>query len=329
MRTIVLVLSVCAILIAPLAACSDQESADSDSNTYTIGILNTTARSENPIVDDVKSALAERGYVEGVNVTYLDPMVEGNLEARLEAVQTMLDAGVDIILVGENDAEAAHQLTDTVPLVLMSSLDPIGEGLVDSIARPGGNITGVFIPARDDRRLQYLRDAIPGLDKVYVPFRSDYAPDVEMVAQLEAVAPELGVDLAIYEIAAVDGLQQAWEAMPADVDAVFLGGDQYTDLFFIGHMADLNERNIATCGPLGTEAFPSIFLGYGIDSVKSGHQVARLVDQILQGTNPRDVPLEAVEFSLIISLVAAEALEIKVPDTILRQADYIVRPRSD
>lgn len=325
-KTIRLSIMILVLMMGVLAACG-HDSANNEAPQYTFGILNTYGGNTNPVMREVKTALTAHGYIEGQNVVYVEPENVENTEAsRQAAVEAILAKDVDLILAGsEADAQSIQAVNQDVPIVLMAAVNPIEMGLAESLSSPGSNVTGICFFLHHDLRLQLLSRAIPDLQTVYLPYIADHELDIALVDELNQIAPELGVDLVTYAVEDPADLNEAYESIPATTTAVFLGNDLRVSFFFLARIGDLTARHIAVTVGYGEPYLFPFFLGYGINPSAGADQAARIVDQILDGIKPGDLPIEAVENSLVINLAVADQLGIVVPDEMLSRADTLVR----
>jgi putative tryptophan/tyrosine transport system substrate-binding protein len=275
-----------------------------------------------------RQALHEFGYVEGQNIVFEYRWAEGadqfsNLAAEL------VQRRVDVIVAPSTPAiHAAKQATTTIPIVILSVGDPVAARLVETLARPGGNITGITGPitgAFCGKMLELLKEAVPGIARVAVlgapTAHAHYLRETAVTAQL------LGVQLHPIELQGPDALESAFEtATDAGADALLL----LPTVFFT-----LNERRIAALAV--QSRLPAIFwrrsfaavgglMAYGPRSLDLWRRAAALAGRILQGTKPADLPVEqAMHFELVINLKTAQALGLTIPPMALFQADEVIR----
>jgi putative ABC transport system substrate-binding protein len=291
------------LVVAMLAGCGSSKE-EKKSASYTIGILNFVPQLEQ-VSNGFKEGMATRGYVEGKNLTYIEKSVDSP-DKLGPAAQELVDANVDLILAtGTLEAQAAQKVTTRIPIVFGGSSDPIGAGLVETIARPGKNVTGVMMRGGDQRRLQLLTQALPSVKRVYVPYNPDDIGPAHMVEDIQGIAGEI----------------------PAGVNAIFLGPDDIV-LGDLGTWLSASmERGLPISVPMAILPDSHILMGYGPDLSEMGKQATNLVIQILKGSSPDMLPVETAELFLTVSLVAAEQLNITVADVVLSQARIIVYPQ--
>jgi putative tryptophan/tyrosine transport system substrate-binding protein len=294
--------------------------------TYTIGIVNPLPLL-GTTVEGFKQGMAELGYIEGKNVTYVHQEVTPMKE--LDAVvQDMVKAKVDLILcTTTNAAQAAQRATanTNIPVVFTSLIDPIGAGLVKSIKQPGGNITGIIFSLQEGRRLELLKQVAPTIKQIYVPYNPDDPAPVSALETISKSAPKLGVTLIPREVRNADEVEAAITNIPEEADAVF----KLADSLIGARTNDLVKASIKLKLPMSAANADAVndgtLTGYGPSASGSGKQAARLAGQILKGVKPGDLPLETSESYFSINLKTAQAINLDISDETLRQAGIIVR----
>jgi putative ABC transport system substrate-binding protein len=273
-----------------------------------------------------RQGLAALGYVEGQSVILQTRYGEGEVELR-EAAADLVRLPVDVIVVnGTPAALAAQAATSTIPIVFPSAADPVGAGLVASLARPGGNITGLanVSPELTGKRLEFLAQVVPGLRRV--AFLTGGVSAAPFVREMEAATRALGVRLQLLEIRDV-----------ADYEAAFAaaGAEQADALMMIG---GINNRNSARVISLpARERLPAMYtssqavrhgglMAYGPNALDLRRRAATYVDKILKGSSPADLPVEQpMRFDLAINLRTAQALGLTIPDRVLLQATEVIQ----
>jgi putative ABC transport system substrate-binding protein len=305
-----------------LAACQPTQP-----KTVTIGVVNL-APVLNPIFDGFKTGMTEMGYIEGEDVTYIYEGPVGSIDKLEPAIQSLLDSDVDLILsISTPATQAAQRVTagTDMPVVFVPLTDPVAAGVVQSLSQPGGNITGVTFGASEARRLEWLLKTVPNVKRIYVPYNPDDESPVIALARVSEAASKLGVELVLREARNSDEITAAIEAIPDDVDAIFLLPDSLMVSRASDFVAATLDLNLPFAVPGDEEVEAGALISYSMNFHASGEQAARLADQILKGTKPADLPVETTEFFLVINLQTAEAIGLDIPDQILRQADTIIR----
>jgi putative ABC transport system substrate-binding protein len=250
---------------------------------------------------------------------------------RLPALAAdLVRLGVDIIVSGNNvNTVAAMKATTTIPIVMASSADPVSAGLVASLARPGGNVTGIAQDTGGEqhaKRLELLKDTLPNLSRVGILWNPDFAPNQERLTSIREAAPALGLTLVPVEARGLDSLEQAFATMVrerAQMLAVLSDGVLFNCRGQIGVMALENQLPAIAAAREYAEA--GLLLTYGIDLRDQFRQSAVFVDKIFKGAKPADLPVEQpTKFELVINLKTAKALGIIVPPTLLARADEVI-----
>ncbi len=323
LKTLAITIAVLSIILPAMGF------AQEDSETFTVGIV-TVAAVLQEVADGFMEGMTELGYEEGENVTYLydGPLEELEDEERIEAVQALIDAEVDVIFAsGSDEVVLVQSLTDEIPIIFGLASDPIGAGLVESFNEPGGNATGIEIFGYHDRRLQLLVEIDLSIERVYYPYNPERPGAEEVFESLQETAEELEIELVAVEITDIESAVEATENIPDDINAIFLSteGLVFAPPVMPGWFAASMQLQAGISIPAYVP-IPGILMGYGPDVVASGQQAARLVDRILHGADPADLPVESAEYFLLIDLGTATAFDIEISRGILRQADTIVRP---
>jgi putative tryptophan/tyrosine transport system substrate-binding protein len=276
--------------------------------------------------------LHDLGYVEGRNVVIEYRDAEGKYE-RFPALATELVAlKVDVIVVTSTpSAVAVKQATRTIPIVFTWAADPIGSGLVTSLAWPGGNITGLSFLAADlvGKRLELLKQAVPGVSRVAALWHpGDYVERMEkdMLTAADHAARALGLQLQVVEARGPEDFDRAFSDMTrARADAVTV---QSTNIFFIERtrLVDLAAKNRLPAMYLSREFVDAGgLMSYGPNVADLHRRAATYVDKILKGAKPGDLPVEQpTKFELVINLKTANALGLTVPPAILARADEVI-----
>src|SRR5690606_12738267 len=226
----------------------------------------------------------------------------------------------------DTDAVNISSMTGDIPIVFGRSDDPVATGAVADLVTPGGNMTGTITNRPHERRLQILTEIYPETDAVYYLY-STLTGEAETVReQVEAVGEELGVEVVPAPITDVESALTLLENTPEEVDWLFLTpfvpfDPQFTETLVAVSM----ERQIGITW-VTDDAFPGYLMGYGPSIQASEAQAAQIVDRILRGASPADLPVQTAENYLMINLEAAAQINLEIPEGILRQANLIVRP---
>jgi putative ABC transport system substrate-binding protein len=288
-----------------------------------IGVLAT-----NPIIDAFRQAMAGLGYVHGKNAMIEYREAIGRPEALGDLAAELLRLKVDVILASSTPAaQAARRVTATVPIVFLS-IDPVGAGLVGSLARPGANLTGVsaISPDLTGKRLELLLQAVPAARRIAVLFNPTHAAADAQLRELRTAAVRLGLEVSAHEVRANHDLEGAFAAMAARrvdallvvADPVLLTADTTVAALALRHRvpAVAEHRNFAHIGGL---------LTYGPNYFALLDRAAVYVDRILKGAKPADLPVEQPStFELVVNLKTAKALGVAIPAALLLRADHVI-----
>jgi len=324
-RTIIVVGAL--LCAAPLATEAEQAG-----RLYRIGVLDVLGAASNEAnLRAFRQGLRELGYEEGQNLVIEYRSADGRAERFPDLATELVRLKVDVIVTrGTSAALGARHVTDTIPIVMAWSGDPVFAGLVASLARPGGNVTGLHTMVRPQlggKRLELLKEVMPGLSRVGVLLDSGDVYARLMMREIERVAHAIGVQLHPVEARRPGDFERAFEAAILDrVDALIAveGVLTVTDLTRIVDFAAMGRlpaiyglREFVEAGGL---------MAYGTDPRDLFRRSATYVDRILKGARPADLPVEPpTKFELVINLKTAKTLGLTIPPSLLRQADYLIQ----
>jgi putative tryptophan/tyrosine transport system substrate-binding protein len=281
-------------------------------------------------LDGFRQGLRALGYVEGQTITLEVRWGEEQRERYPALAAELVQLPVDIIVAaGGAAARAARHTTSTIPIVMVAGVDPVAQGLVASLAHPGGNITGLTIMTREltGKRLELLQEAVPGLSHVALLVDAGSPNRQVLLDEHKAAARVLGVQLLPLEVRGPDEFVGAFQAATQGQAQALITGP--SALFFT-HRARLAELALASrlptmAGETGYAAAGGLMY-YGPDIPGSFRRVAVYVDKILKGIKPADLPVEQpTTFELAINLKTAQALGLTIPPTLLLQATEVIR----
>ena len=291
--------------------------------TSTIGVVNFYAALE-PVLAGFKDQMVALGYVEGNNVTYIyHGLLENDPEVLGGEVKRLLDQKVDLLLtMGTPPTLAAKRAGPSVPMVFASVMNPVKQGIAQSVSHPGGNMTGVQVIDGAPKAMEWLLKLVPGTKTVYVPYHPDDRVATAIVRSLPDAAVRLGVALALDRVYTPEAGMVTMATLPKDAAILFIPSPALTP-----HMSAMRKFIIARGIPAGAYSFPveDVLFTYGTNQADQGKQAARLADQILKGKKPGDLLVETAEYFLRINLKTATAMGLHIPDEILRQADTVIR----
>jgi putative ABC transport system substrate-binding protein len=280
------------------------------------------------ILEAFRQGLSELGYVEGQSIALEVRWAGGRYERQPDLVAELVGLKVDVLVIGNSPgALAAKKATRTIPIVMFGG-DPVGLGLVASLARPGGNVTGLsyYNEEISGRRLQLLKELVPGLTRVAVLRNSLVPVHAIFWQETEAAARKLGVALQPLELRGPEDFEAAFtEAKRGNAQAL-LAFDATLITAFTRRIAALAASNRLPM-MYGFREFPDDggLISYGPSLVVLFRRSASFVDKILKGAKPADLPVEQpTKFELVINLKTAKALGLTIPPTLLTQADEVI-----
>jgi putative ABC transport system substrate-binding protein len=321
-------------LSAMLFALSYSVSAQQPKKVPRLGYLsNFDPVSDSARAEGIRQALRERGYIEGQNIAIEYRYAEGKRDRYPELAAELVRLKVDVIVVagGAPGIQAAENATKTIPIVMVGlGSDPVEAGLIESLARPGGNVTGItnLTFKLGGKRLELLKEAVPKLARVavlYVPALPSQVIEVKEV--LPVAARALRLTLQPWEVRAADDFDRVFAAMVKQrADGLYVLG---------GALMAANRKRIV--GFALKSRLPSVYniseavdagglMSYGADEAESYRRVAYYVDKILKGAKPADLPVEQpTKFEFIINLKAAKQIDLTIPPNVLARADKVIR----
>jgi putative ABC transport system substrate-binding protein len=295
----------------------------------TIGFLGGAAPSvESERVVAFVQRLRELAWVDGRNLAIEYRWAEGRDERYAENAAEFVRLKVDIIVTSGTPATlAAKQETAVIPIVFAAVSDPVGTGLVASLARPGGNVTGLANQLSDTggKKLEFLREVVPGLRRLAIMANVGNPGSVLDMREFQATARMLGLEITTSEIRRAEDIVPAFEALRDRADALYLSPDPLlnTNRTRINILAVGARLPTMHGGRQYVEA--GGLMSYGVNLPNLFRRAADFVDKILRGAKPADIPVEQpTKFDLIINLTAAKALGLEIPPTLLARADEVI-----
>ena len=294
-----------------------------------VGVLQAGSWSEE-MRQAFMQGLLDAGYAEGRDVAIEWRAANGNYDRLPQLAAELVQGKVDVIVVDATpSAQAAKRATSTIPIVMVLVSDPVGSGLVPSLAHPGGNVTGFSLMTAEVsvKRLELLKEAIPGLARVAVMWNPDTAFHSSVIESFKAVAPALSLKLRFVGVRMPEDFSPAFAAITRERAQILYVID---DGFMFAHRATLLKFASTTRLPIVYAATQFAkeggLLSYGANLEDSLRRSAGYVDKILKGTKPGDLPIEQpTKFELVLNLKTAKALGITFPQSILLRADEVIR----
>jgi putative tryptophan/tyrosine transport system substrate-binding protein len=270
--------------------------------------------------------LGELGWTEGRTVAIEYRWAEGRIDRYHKIVAEFVGRKVDVIVTGGAAVPTAMQATSTIPIVFALAGDPVGSGLVASLGRPGGNVTGLSAQSPDlaGKRVEILRELLPSLRRLAIMANVGYAAAALEMSEVRAAARALGLDAATLEIRRAEDIAPAFEGLKGRADALYVCPDALVNanrmrintLALGAHLPTMHAtRDVLEAG----------LVSYGADYTDLWRRAGDYVDKILRGANPADLPVEQpTKFDLVINLKTAKAHGIEVPPSLLARADEVI-----
>jgi putative ABC transport system substrate-binding protein len=320
-----ILLALCSLLLAPCFPTQAQQAG----KVPRIGFLATVSPSViSDRVEAFRQGLRELGYVEGKNVVIEWRYEEGKPESEVAAELVRLKVDL-IVTVGEPGTRGAKEATSTIPIVMGQDTDPVGNGFVASLARPGGNVTGLssLSPELSGKRLELLKETVPTLSRVAVFGTSTRPGTAQALKETELAAGTFRVRLQYLDVLSSKDIETAFRAAGkgrAEAVLVFAGPVLNSYRTQIANLAAKNQLPAIYERAEFMEAGGLMFYGASISAMF--RRAATYVDKILKGTKPADLPVEQpTKFELIVSLRAAKQIGLTIPPNLLARADRVIR----
>jgi putative ABC transport system substrate-binding protein len=306
----------------PLAARAQQPA-----KLPTIGFLGGDASGWTTWTAAFTKRLRELGWIDGRTIAIEYRWSEGRPERIAEIAAEFVRLKVDVILTNDSSVPVLKQATSMIPIVFVLGYDPVGTGLVNSLARPGGNITGLSnrSPELAGKRLELLREALPQVRRLALMANVAYPGSLLEIRELQAAAHTLGIEVAPLEIQRPEDIAPAFEMLKGQADALYIVSDALTNanrtrilIFALTRRLPmmLSNRDYVQGGAL---------ISYGPNVADMLRRAAEIVDKILHGAKPADLPVEQpTKFDLVINLITAKALGLRIPEPFLLRADEVI-----
>ena len=322
---------VCLAFCAMLFALSNSASAQQTAKIPRIGYLTVSPLSANVVrVEAFRQGLRELGYVEGKNIVIEWRSGEGKLEREGELLAEALRLKVDVIVTsGPTMTRAAKQATVTIPIVMTFDSDPVGNGFVASLARPGGNITGLsaLSPELSGKQLELMKEIVPKLSRVAVLGNSNEPANPKTLKEIELAAEALGVQVQPLDVRG-----------PKDIETAFRAATKArADALVVLASAVLSDQRAKVANVALKSRLPAVYfrqefveagglMSYGTSFADLSRRAATYVDKILKGAKPADLPVEQPKkFEFVINLKTAKQIGLTIPPNVLARADRVIR----
>ncbi len=325
MTAMLIVTALLLALTAPLGAEAQQAG-----KVARIGYLSPATPTTGPhILEAFRQGLRDLGYLEGTNIVIEYRYAKGKAERLPDLVAELLSLKVDVIVASGTPAPlAAKNATKTIPIVMASAGDPVGTGLVASLARPGGNVTGLstLTPELGGKRLQIVKEILPKISRVAILWNAANPYTVLLVREIEAAARKLGVQVQSLEVRGPDDFENVLPAaISGGAGALMVVDDPLTVSHRI-QIANFAARNRLPA-MYGFKEFAEAggLMAFGVKLADLYRRAATYVDKILKGAKPADLPVEQPsKFDLVINLKTAKALGLTIPQSLLLRADEVI-----
>ena len=281
-------------------------------------------------MDAFRLGLRELGYIEGQSIVVEERWAEGRLEGFSDLIADLLRSNMDVIVVGSSGgARAAKKAVTTTPVVFVAVTDPVGNEIVSSLARPGGNLTGTSLVIGEQfagKWVELARDARPRVSSMAALSHTGHPMATKYVTAMIAAARRLGLTLQVFDVRDVASLDSALSAAAKAAPGALIVPASALFGFHRKRIADFAlPRGIPTVGHDRSLVVDGILMSYGPSIMESYRRGALYVDRILKGAKPADLPVEQpTKFELVINLKTAKALGLTIPPSLLLRADQVI-----
>jgi putative ABC transport system substrate-binding protein len=312
------------LLAAPLAAEGQQVG-----KVWRIGVLLVGLSPTSKEAQHFRQGLLDAGYSEGQNVVIEWRSAKGDYNRVPELVADLVQRKVNVIVVDSTVAtQVSQRATSTIPIVMALVVDPVGSGLVKSLAHPGGNVTGLSMMTTElnAKRLQLLKEVIPRLTRVAVLWNPDHPFHSKVVEDLKVIAPSLPLELSFVSMRTGEQFAPAFsDVSRGQAQALYVVEDP---IFFANRMLFLelaSKARLPTIHELRRWPVEGSLMSYGPDIYDLFRRAAIYVDRIFKGARPADLPVEQpIKIELVMNLKTAKALRLTIPPSLLQRADQVI-----
>ena len=308
------------VIAWPLAARAQQPG-----KLPTIGFLGSDASAWSSYTAAFAQRLRELGWIDGRTIAIEYRWSEGRPARNAEIAAEFVRMKVDVIVTNAFAASAVKQAKSIIPIVFPLGIDPLGSDLIRSLAQPGGNVTGVTTLQSDlaGKRLELLREVLPQLRRLAIVGNVGFPQAVLEMGKVQAEARTLGLEVAPLEIRRAEDIAPAFESLKAD--ALYVVGDAFVQANRTRIITFSLSARLPTIVGIREFVQAGALMSYGPNFPDQFRRAAELVDKILRGTKPADIPVEQpTKFTLVINLTTAKALGLKIPEALLLRADEVI-----
>jgi len=312
-----------AAAVSPLATRAQQPG-----KLPTIGFLGSTSATSGAITATFLRRLRELGWVEGRNIAVEYRWTDGRTEAVAESLAEFVRLKVDVIhTIGNAAALEAKRATSVIPIVAAFAGEPLRTGLVASLARPGGNVTGLSSQQSEaaGKRVELLREVVPGLRRLAI-MTTDTPEEVLQIGDIQAAAGALGIDVSVLEVRRTEDIVLMFNTLKGPAEALYISNSGFIIIPNRERITTLALRQrLPTISSVRTWPDAGGLMSYGVNYSYMFRRSAEMVDKILRGAKPADIPVEQpTKFEFVINLKTAGALGLTVPASILVRADEVI-----
>ena len=294
----------------------------------TIGFLGTATPS---VWSQWAAAFVQRlrdlGWVEGRTIAIEYRWAEGRNERYAEIAAEFVRLKVDVIVTAGGAVLATKRATSVIPIVFALALDPVGSGMVTSLARPGGNVTGLSLQSTDlsGKRLELLREVVPGLHRLAIIANASYPAAMLESNEVQATARSFGIEVVTPEIRRAEDIGPAFEALKGHAEAVYVAPDPLVSTNQTRISTSALDARLASISYVREYVEAGALMSYGPNYTDLFRRAADYVDKILRGSKPGDLPIQQpTKFELVINLTTAKTLGINVPPSMQARADEMI-----
>jgi putative ABC transport system substrate-binding protein len=293
----------------------------------TIGFLGADAAAFSPWTTAFVAHLRELGWIENRNIAIEYRWSEGRTERYAEIAAEFVRSKVDVIVTVGSAVPTVKQVTSVIPIVFAVAIDPVGSGLVASLAKPGANVTGLSLQAANlaGKRIELLREVVPQLRQLAIIFNVGNAQPALEMQETEAAARTLGIEVVSLEIRGVEDFSPAFRALKGKADSLYVAIDQLMVANLMRILTLALGARLPTIFSTRDFVRGGGFMSYGPSYTERFRRAADYVDKILRGAKPGDIPVEQpTKFELVVNMITAQALGLEVPPTLLARADEVI-----
>ena len=294
----------------------------------TVGFLGTTSQASwRAWTAAFAERLRELGWIEGRTVTIEYRWAEARTERYAEIAAEFVRLKVDVVVTSAGAVPTVMKATSAIPIVFTLAPDPVGSGFVASLARPGGNVTGLSTQASDlaAKRLEILREVFPGLRRLAIMANADHPNAAQETREIAAPARAFGIEIVPSEIRRAEDIAPAFDALKGRADAVIVVADPLTTTNRVPIVTLALAARLPTMHTIRENVDAGGLISYGTQQSDLFRRAGEYVDRILRGAKPANIPVEQpTKFELVINLTTAKALGLTVPPNVLARANEVI-----